>query len=306
MADDKQIQEAIASMVKDKNQRDALASIIVEYVQPNHLTGQIVGNLLTTRALKPGDSLVKKVRKGIKVRTLVPGAVHLASEITVSERINYVLDGADVKVTYNEWEMDSGEIGTLSEIRAEMAKKLQDYYYNKIFTALGTIWTAGNTPSNYTSVGGVLTDTALIAAINRINQTTSGAKAIVGARSVITPISKFAGFWSRDGSNYVAQEDKILEVLNTGKIGVFYGVPIVAIDQVYNNPEDYQKLIPETFVLVIGENVGEFITYGDVKQKQWSDMNPTPPQWMLELYQQFGMIIDNAQGIYMLNNVTAS
>lgn len=305
MADEKKIQEAIASMCKDKSQRDALASIIVEYVQPNHLTGQIVGSLLNTRALKPGDSLVKKVRKGIRVRTLTPGAIHLASEMTVSERINYVLDGADVKVTYNEWEMEAGDIGTLADIRAEMAAKLKDYYFNKIFTSLGTVWTAGNTPNNYTSVGGVLTDTALIAAINRINQTTSGAKAIVGARSVITPITKFGGFWN-DGSHYEASQDKINEILNTGKLGVFYGVPIVAVDQVYNNPEDYQKLIPETFVLVIGENVGEFITYGDVKQKQWTDMNPTPPQWMLEIYQQFGMIIDNAQGIYMLNNVTAS
>jgi len=41
-----------------------------------------------------------------------------------------------------------------------------------------------------------------------------------------------------------------------------------------------------------------------VRTKQWEDMNPTPPQWMLELYQQFGMIIDNAQGIYVLDNVT--
>jgi hypothetical protein len=305
MADEKQVQEAIASMVKDKSQRDALASLIVEYVQPNHLTGQIVGNLLNTRALKPGDSLVKKVRKGIKVRTLVPGAVHLASEVTVSERINYVLDGADVKVTYNEWEMESGEIGTIAEIKAEMAAKLKDYYFNKIFTALGTVWGSSNTPLNYTSVGDVIDADSLEAAITRINQTTPGAKAIVGARSVVTPITKFAAFWT-DGTTVGTSQTKIDEILNSGKVGNYLGVPIIAVDQVYDNPEDYQALIPETFILVIGENVGEFITYGDVKNKQWSDMNPTPPQWLLELYQQFGMIIDNAQGIYMLDNVSAS
>ncbi len=305
MVDEKQVQEAIASLVKDKNQRDALASIIVEYVQPNHLTGEIVGNLLTTRALKPGDSLVKKVRKGIKVRTLVPGAVHLATEVTVSERINFALDGADVKVTYNEWEMDSGEIGTIQEIKAEMAAKLKDYYFNKIFTALGTIWSAGNTPNNYVSVGGVITDTALTTAINRINQTTPGAKAIVGLRSVVTPITKFAAFWS-DGSNVGASQTKLDEILNSGKVGNYLGVPITAVDQIYNNPEDYTPLLPSDYVLVIGQQVGEFITYGEVKNKQWSDMNPTPPQWLLELYQQFGMIIDNAQGIYMLDNLTSS
>ena len=201
MADEKRIQEAIASLVKDKSQRDALAQIIVEYVQPNHITGEFVNGLLTTRSLKPGDSLVKKIRKGIEVRTLVPGAVHLASEITVSERMNYMLDGADVKVTYNAWEMASGTIGTVQEIKAEMAAKLRDFYYNKLFTALSTVWSAANTPDNYTSVGGTLTATALEAAINRINQTTSGAKAIVGVRALVTPITKFGAFWS-DGTNY--------------------------------------------------------------------------------------------------------
>jgi hypothetical protein len=199
--------------------------------------------------------------------------------------------------------MDSGEIGTVQSIKAEMAAKLRDFYFNKIFTALSTVWSLANTPLNYTSVGGTVTAVALEAAINRINQTTSGAKVVVGAKSVVTPITKFGAFWS-DGTNVGASQTKLDEVLNTGKLGKYYGVNILAVDQIYDNPEDYNALIPTDKILVIGENVGEFITYGEVKTKQWSDMNPTPPQWMMEIYQQFGMIIDNAQGIYVLDNVT--
>ena len=82
----------------------------------------------------------------------------------------------------------------------------------------------------------------------------------------------------------------------------YYGgvIKISAVD----NPDDYNALLPTDKVLVIGEKVGEFITYGDVKEKQWSDMNPTPPQWLLEIYQQFGMIIDNAQGIYVIGGLS--
>ena len=145
MDKDKKVAEAIASMMSDPVKRDALAEIIVEFVQPNHITADFISGLLATRRLKPGDSLVKKVRKGIDVRTLVPGAVHLASEITISERMNYVLDGADVKVTYNQWELEMGEIGTIQEIRREMALKLNDYYINKVFTALSTVWNGSNT-----------------------------------------------------------------------------------------------------------------------------------------------------------------
>lgn len=95
--DEKALKDAIASLAKEKKM-DAIAALLVEYVQPQHVTTDIVGLLLNSRSLGQNDALVKKVRKGIKVRTLVPGRIHLASEITVSDRINYALDGLDVKV----------------------------------------------------------------------------------------------------------------------------------------------------------------------------------------------------------------
>lgn len=297
--DEKELKEAIASLLKE-GKREALAQLIIEYVQPNHLTADFVSLLLNTRSLNPGDALVKKVRKGIKVRTLVPGSIHLKSEITVHDRINYVLDGADVGVTYNEWELDSGELGTVEEIKAEMGAKLRDYYLGKVFTALSSVWTAGNTPNNFTAVGGPLTATALENAIDNINQTTSGVKAVIGTRAALTPVTKFGAFWDDGGSNVAEVPDNIREIMATGFLGKYYGARLIALDQIYDNPMDYNALLPNDIVLVIGESVGEFITYGEVRTKEWSDMRPTPPQWYLELYQQFGMIIDRADGIHVL------
>lgn len=93
-----EFKQAYAALAKDKTQRDALAQLIVEYIDPRHITENIVGLFLNTRRLNVGDALVKKVRRGIQVRTLVPGSVHLANEITVVDRINWMLDGSDVKV----------------------------------------------------------------------------------------------------------------------------------------------------------------------------------------------------------------
>lgn len=300
---DKKLQEQVASLV-ESNDREALAELIVEFVDPTALTADFVGMLLDTRSLNPGDALVKKIRKGVEVRTLVPGAVHLASEITINERINFVLDGADVKVTYNEWELENGNIGTVESIRTEMMNKLSDFYINKVFTALASVWSAANTPSNFVDVGGSITATVLEAAIDRINQTTPGVKAVIGVRSALTPITKFGAFWDDGVSRVEGVPSQLEEVKSTGWLGKYYGAPILAIDQQWDNPDDYNALLPTNKVLVIGESVGEFITYGDVKQKQWSDMNPTPPQWMLEIYQQFGMIIDNAQGIYVIGGLS--
>ena len=302
--DEIKLNEAIAELLK-KGDREALAEMIVEYVQPNHITTNFVSMLLNTRRLNPGDSLVKKLRKGLQVHTLVPGSIHLGHEITVTDRINYVLDGAYVKVNWNEWEMENGEIGTVESIRAEMLAKLQDYFYNKVFTALTSVWTAVNTPNNYVSVGGHVTAAVLEAAIDRINQTTPGAKIVVGSREAMTPITKFGAFWSdATGTKTAFSDPQLADIISKDMIGRYYGVPLLAIDQVYDNLEDYNKMIPVNKILVIGENVGEFITYGDVKTKQYSDMRPTPPYWVLELYQQFGLLVWNAQGIYVIGNLS--
>lgn len=298
--------KAIASMVRNPQEREALAEMIVEYIQPNHITTDFVAMLLNTRSLNPGDSLVKKLRKGLQVHTLVPGTIHLAHEVTVSERVNYVLDGADVKVTYNEWELANGDIGTVAEIRREMAAKLKDYYQNKVFTALSSVWTAGNTPDNYTSVGGAINATALENAIDQINETTGGVRAVVGVRSLMTPITKFGAFWD-DGAGTPTVwgvDSQLEEVVRRGMLGRYYGAPLIALDQIWDNPEDYNTLLPTDKILVIGENVGEFITFGEVKSKQYSDPRPTPPQWFLEIYQQFGLMVWNAMGIYVIGGLS--
>jgi hypothetical protein len=304
--DEKKLNEAIASLIKDPTKRDALAAMIIEFVQPNHITTNFVGMMLNTRALKAGDMLFKKLRKGITVRTLVPGSIHLASEVTLNERANYVLDGADVKVTFNEWELESGQIGSVEEIRREMYAKLSDFYQNKIYTILSTVWTAANTPDYFTNVGGPITATALEDAIDTINQNSGGVKAVVGTRAALTPITKFGAFWN-DGNTvgtdaqWAGVDSQLEEVVNRGFLGKYYGAPLIALEQVYDNDMDYNKLIlPNNRILVLGHDVGEFITYGDVKVKQWTDMAPTPPQWFLEIYQQFGLIIDRAQGMFVL------
>ncbi len=296
--DEIKFKEAVAALLKD-GKREALAQLIVEYVDPVHLTVDFVSLLLNSRSLNVGDALVKKVRKGIKVRTLVPGSIHLASEITVRDRINYVLDGAVVHTMYNDWELQSGELGSVDSIRSEMQAKLRDYYLGKVFLALSNIWSAVNTPDNYTSVA-TLTATALENAIDRINQTTSGVKAVIGTRAALTPVTKFGAFWS-DGTNVAEVPDNIREIMSTGFLGKYYGAPLIALDQQYDNPIDYTALIPNDKVLVIGENVGDFITYGESRTQDWVDNEPIPPYWHLQLYQQFGMIIDRADGIYVID-----
>ncbi len=294
-----ELKQAAASLMADTKNREAFAEMIVEYINPGHITTDFVGMLLNTRSMKPGDSLVKKVRKGVKVHTLVPGSIPLASEITLTERMNYILDGSIVSVTFNEWELQAGEIGTVEFIRSEMQAKLRDHIMNKVFTALTTVWTTTNTPDNFTDVGGVVTKTALDNMIEQINETTGSAKAIVGTRAALQPIMSFIG-WDTFSSTDAMLQDVSNELRRTGWVGQYLGTPLVVIRQDYDNPEDYNALIPTDKILVVGENVGEFVNFGTPQVSDWIDQKPVPPQWYLRLFMQYGMIIDNAQGIGVL------
>lgn len=294
-----ELREAAASYLKDPSKRQSAAEMIIEYSQPGRIVTDFVGLLLNTRNLMPGDMLVKKVRKGINVHTLVPGSIPLKSEITVTERANYVLDGSIVAVTFNDWELISGEIGTIDSIRKEMALKLRDHYMNRVFNALSTVWSAVNTASNFTDVGTDVTKAALDAAMAQINNTTPGVKAIVGTRNALAPIVEFAG-WSTYSSTDALVQMVGEEVARTGWVGQYRGAPLVVLPQSYDYPDTYNKMVFEDKILVIGENVGEFITFGDVNFSQYMKPEIVPPQWTLQEYIQWGMMIDNAQGIYVL------
>ncbi len=298
------LQESVAELMKDNTKRDALAEMITEYIEPGHIIDDWMGMLLNYRALNVGDILQKKVRKGIKVWSHVMGSIPLRSEITIAERLNYILDTAIVSVNANVMELESGELGTIDSIANEMRMKLRDYMVNKVFTALTTIWTAANTPSNYTAVGGNITKTALDAAINQINQTTPGAKAIVGSRVALQPITTFAQWDVSPTAVYSLREQTANEIFNTGWLGSYQGIPIIVAKQSYDYPDTYNKQIPEDKVLVIGENVGEFITYGGVNDQQFTDMRPVPPEWNYSLYTQFGFLIDNAMGLYVIGGLS--
>lgn len=300
--DKNELKQSVASLMKDRSQREAFAEMLTEYIQPGHITTDFVSMLLNTRALKLGDQLVKKVRKGIRVHSFVPGTIPLRSEITVSERMNYTLDTYHVGVLANEFELASGEIGSVDEIKNEVAAKLRDYLYGKIFTMLTTIWTEANTPIQFTDVGAPVTKAALDNMIEAVGNRAPSVKAIAGVRSALLPITEFAGWSTYSSTNHMA-EFVSEELARTGWVGQYKGVPLVVIPQDRNNPEDDTILVPTDKILVIGDMVGEYITYGSMNPVEYTDNRIIPPQWNYSVWGQHGMIVDNADNLGVLKIV---
>ena len=297
--DEQKFKEAVAQIAK--TDKRALAELIVEYVDPKHITQDIVGMFLGTRTLNPGDALVKKVRRGIEVRQLVPGQDTLASQITVKEVVTYNLDTAYAEVSHNEWEVESGEIGTVDEIRREMMAKLSDFYVVKVMNALYTLATI-NDSVNFWYVTAPITRTTLEDAIDSIADIAGNVKAVVGRRTALAPITKFAGYRIGVGSTeaggaLVPVSSALEEIRRTGWFGIYYGANFISLEQVYDNPYDRNGLIQDDLIVVIGDNCGEFITYGDVREDQWTDMVTAPPTWHIRIYQQFGLLFDRMENV---------
>jgi hypothetical protein len=300
----KEFAEAFASGGKD-GLRQAVAEFIVEYINPGHVVPSFTEMLLGTRQLAPGDTIVKRQRKYGKVYNFVPGSTPIAHEISVNDTVNYAKGFIQMSTTYNEWDLINGNIGTLADIISEMMNYVKDHYQNQMFASLAAIWTAANTPDNYATMGGVqLTANALRAAIDRVNETAGGVRAVVGLRSVLTPTTTFGNFNVGYTNNvYVGATDNVKEIMETGWLGQYYGAPIVALRQQYNNPRDHAALLPTDKVLVIGEDVGEFLMFGGVKQSNKEIGDIIPPQYRQTLYQEVGMFIDNAEGLYLIDEV---
>jgi hypothetical protein len=301
--DEKLFKEAYAELAK--TDREALSELLVEYIDPKHITQDIVGLFMNTRALKVGDALVKKVRRGIEVKQLVPGQNTLASQITVKENITHNLDTAYAEVSHSEWEVESGEIGTADDIRREMTAKLSDFYQVKVMNALYTLATVDDN-LNFYYMTGPITRAVLEGAIDYIADTAGAVRSVVGRRTALAPITKFAGYrvglgGSETGSDGIVPVNSALEdIRRTGWFGMYYGAQFVALDQIYDNEYDRNPLLQDDLVVVIGDRCGEFITYGNVADEQWTDMATLPPTWHIRIHQQYGLLFDKMENVAII------
>jgi len=303
-----------------KTDRRAFAEVITEYVDPVYLTLDLMGQFMNTREITLGDMYVKSFKGKYHVQQIVPGQITLGEQITVRNKaLSYNLDILSAKAKYNELELAHGGPAYRPEtVRSDVRKALDEKLVMRGWNALGNIWTAGNAAaltyggssvSNFIDASGPLTSTALDQAIDHVNYWSEGVRTIIGTEQALAPLSTFGQYKLVSGvlgDNYVTLDGRPAGTFqNTSPYGGTQAVEnyrgvsnIVRLKQIFDETQ-YPKrpLLPTDFVLIIGENIGEFITYGAAQTKEWTDMEPTPPYWNYETYLQFGMMIWNAKGL---------
>lgn len=319
---------ALAELVR--TDRHAFAEVITEYVDPVYLALDVAGAFMNTREMNFGEILVKRFKGKYHVQQIVPGQITLAEQITIRDKaISINLDILAAKAGYNTLELEhGGPQFTPETVRADVQKALEEKILMRSWNALGNIWTAGNasaltitgsSASNFIDASGPLTSTVLDAAIDHTNYWAGGVRSIIGTQQALAPLSTFGQYQIVSGVTndfYIAQNGQPAGTIqNVSPYGpgpkaveTYRGVTnIVRIPQIFDNTEyPPRPLLPTDFVLVVGDNIGEFVTYGGPQYKEYVDNEPTPPYWNYETWVQFGMMIWNARGLTKIKVTTST
>lgn len=312
--DREQLQKSLAEYAKTAGvqvpgQRlSAFAELIVETINPNHISLEIFNAFMPTRQLNVGDQLVKRVRNtGFPVRTMVPGTTHLSDPFYPDRLVvNYALERIITKMRMNLWELQRGELGTLDSFRSEMESGMIDELVARVYTLLASVWNGTTSRTNYvdaTSTG--ITTTILDNMVETVLYRAGSVRAIVGSRAALLPIYKMGGIVeitptvNTNTNGVIGLQEILLEWRRTGRLAQFRGIPLIELPQVfrrtYNNYDT--PLVDMSRVLVIGDNAGEIVLYGGTDSQESTDLTTEPGDYVLAMWRQYGMIVDQVENI---------
>jgi hypothetical protein len=307
---DIELNKALAEYAKtagmDPKGKSAFAETIIQLIEPEHLSLDLFNTFMPTRQAQLGDTTIRRVRRGrYGVQTMVPGTNHLVSQpMDVQDFHTYVFDRLIGGVRESVWNLRQGDLTSIEGMRRQLQFDLTDNLVQKVFSLLTSVWNSTDTPDHYVQTA-ELTYPVLDTLIENVLYTAGNVRAIIGTRRALLPIYKFAG-WREyaymDGTtNPIAYpiNDKLMEYLNTRRVSMYMGIPIIELPQIFANqlPSLRQALIPEDKILVVGANAGEILMYGGVEYQDYTDMTIQPADYVLNAWMSYGMVVDMPENL---------
>jgi hypothetical protein len=313
--DKEQLKKAVAEVAKTagkSNGQSAFAELIMEIIEPTHLSLDLFSTFLPVVQRQPGDELGRRVsRSRYPIQTMSPGATHLAHQISFEDQMTYAFDRIISGATANLWEIQSGEMSSVERMRTDLRSDLFDEIVSRVFRLLTTVWNATDTPTNYTDASATgITVTVLDNMIENVIDLSGNVKAIIGPRKALLPIYRLAQYreFTLGGTTDRAAfpTDQFLEFMRTNTVRTYLGFPLVEIPQVYRNrlPGIRDRLIPTDKVLVIGDDAGEIILYGGTDYQDYTDFTTEPANYVVKAWQAFAMAITDVEAIGVIKGNT--
>ena len=243
------------------------------------------------------------------------GSKHLTDQTSFVDKYTFVFDRLIAGTSHSLWEVNSGEVGSVAQMRNDLRADIFDNLVSKVFNLLTTTWNESDTPNNYEDLAGPLTQTPLDTMIESMLDNGQNVRAIMGTRKALRPMYTFGQFreFELNGSNTDAVafpiESAFNEFTNTRKVTRYTGIPVIELPQVtrnllpanaYSGNLRADRLIPDDKVLIIADNPGIIALYGATEFQDYTDPSTQPPNYVLHCWQAYGMMVDDPEGIGVL------
>jgi hypothetical protein len=313
--DKKELLKSVAELAKTAGTtpggKSAFAEMLVQLIEPEFLSLDIFNAFMPTRQVNVGDPTIRRLRRGkYSVQSMVAGTQHLVSQpTTVSDFHSFVFDQLIGGVRESLMNVQEGSHITVDMMRKQLQNDIIETLVARVFNLLTSTWTSAATPSHYVQTNKIKY-TELDELIENVMYTAGDVKAIVGVRRAIRPIYEFSGFreysYVGGGSNIAYPvPEKLIEFLNTNRVTTYKGIPIIETPQVFRNqlPTPREALLPEDQILVIGQNAGEILLYGNVEYQEHTDTTIQPADYVLHAWQKYGLVVDMPENIGVIKVV---
>jgi hypothetical protein len=316
---EKELKRAVAELSKtaglpESGGKSKYAEMIVQLVQPNHLTLDLIRAFLNVETFNRGDQFTKRVRRGrYPVRTMVPGAKHLTDVTDFAEKVTYSFDTLIAGTNRNIIEIRNGEVGTVDSMRRDLRNDLFDKLISNVFNLTSTVWNSSDTPSNFIDASGTgLTKAATDTMIETILETSGDVRAIIGTRKALGNLYEFAQYqeFVLNGTGVDRGwgiTDAFYEFTRTNRVTTYKGIPVVELPQTYTNTlrqgtnsgirNPQEKLISDDRVMLIGQNAGTFALIDGVEYQEHIDTSFQPANYQIHCWQSYGIILDAIEQI---------
>ncbi len=286
-----QFAKEMHDMVNDEQERHAVATKIVKYISDSIEQRDVSSLILPKETIPVGTSAEFAVPGKLKAYWHEPGSYAPRTQMT--QKVFTVPTWMiSAHPEYEISQLETGRYGTVADQVKAAREAILGAVNARVFnTITGSI---ASTDRNYSSVGNKITKAALDNAINWVEDQVGGVSAIVGRRNILNPILDFGTTGSADTGIFSdAMKD---QVLKTGKIQSYRGVPIIPLNQWRDG---FGKVtIPQDTIMVVGNDVGKYVVNQELRSKDDIDIDNLV--WHIHLYMKMGCAVFFPERMYKI------
>lgn len=313
---EKELAVALASAKNASGMKTAFSDLMIEVVEPKQLTLDVISAFMPVRELQPGDELGRRVKKGrYPVYSMTPGSNHLTAVTALVDQYIYAFDRIIAGTHANIMEIESGDVGTVADMRTDLRAALFNEIVTRVFTLLTSTWTEAAHPTRYEDLSGVLTSTGLDAMIEAMEDDGLNVRTIIGTNKALRPLHKFAQYrqfeLSGTATDRVAYpiEATFNEFTNTRSVSRYDNIAVITLPQMRRDIvptygtaaiSKTDLLLPDDKVLVLADTPGEVVLYGDTDYQDYTDFRVQPANYVVHAWQNFALLLDDVESVGVL------